>query len=662
MGKNVQCGERYLFEYEMFPFRACVQEGKAQSIMAAYTAINGIPSSANPWLLTDVLRHRWGFNGYVVSDCGAISHIVDAHHYVNTPQAAVAAALNAGCDLEGGYFAEYPDLINKYLKSAQDEGLVTQQTIDIALTRVLTGRFRLGMFDPENRVPYSKIPESVICSPEHAALARKLACESIALLKNDPVNGAPLLPIDARKVRRIAIVGPNADVANLGDYSGVPKYTVTPLQGLKARAEQAGISVTAYTWQDGTSLPVPTSALVTGTGAESPGLTGRYYASPDLTGAPSATRVDRQLNFDWAHIEPDPLASGAQFSVEWSAKIRSEAPGEYTFTVTADGGVDLQVGNEHPISKWHEQNAKRVTYSGTVRFDGAGEHRVDLRYHHSGGETGLVFGWPPPSEHPYLPALKDADLVIAVMGIDTTFEGEGKDRTTLHLPPEQEEFLRNAAANNPRIVAVTESGSPLAMPWAAANLPAIVQAWYPGQEGGNAIADILFGDANPSARLPLTFYADDSQLRPMEEYDLTKGRTYMYLDEKPEYAFGHGLSYTTFKYGSLKLSKSSAPIGEKITATVDVANTGSRDGAEVVQGYVTARRSSVPMPKRQLWSFERVNIPHGETRSVALVFDTANFGHWDKASQAFVAEPGEFDIQAGSSSDEIRTTASLELK
>ena len=661
-GKNVQCDERYLFEYEFFPFRACVREARAESIMASYTAINGVPSSVNPWLLTDVLRRRWGFKGYVVSDCGAISHVVDAYRYVNTPEAAIAAALNAGCDLEGGYFATYPDLTNNYLKSALDKGLATQQTIDTALTRVLIGRFKLGMFDPEDRVPYSKIPESVICSPEHIAQARKLACESIVLLKNDPVNAAPLLPIDADKVRRIAIVGPNAEAANLGDYSGVPRYTVTALQGLKARAERAGISVTAYPWQDGTAQPVPTSALVTGTGAESPGLTGRYYASPDLTGEPSATRVDRQLNFDWAHIEPDPFASGSEFSVAWNGKIKSRTAGNYTFTVTADGGVDLFVDNAHLISKWQVKSAKRVTYSGVIHFEGAGEHRVDLRYHHAGGETGLVFGWTLPSEHSYVSALKDADLVIAVMGIDTTWETEGKDRTTLRLPPEQEDFLRQAATNNPKIVAVTESGSALAMPWAAAHLPAIVQAWYPGQEGGNAIADILFGDANPSGRLPLTFYADDSQVRPMEEYDLTKGRTYMYLQDKPEYAFGHGLSYTSFKYGSLKLSKSSAAAGDKITATVDVTNTGSRAGAEVVQGYVTARRSSVPMPKRQLWAFERVNIPQGETRSVTLVFDTANFGHWDKASQSFIAEPGEFNIQAGSSSDEIRTVALLGLK
>jgi len=661
MSKNISCDERYLFEYELFPFRACVQEGKAQSIMAAYTAINGVPSSANSWLLNDVLRQRWGFTGYVVSDCGAVSHVIDAHHYVNTPEAAIAACLNAGLDMEGGYFAKYPDVVNLYLPAALEQGLVKMETVDTALTRVLTARFRLGMFDPVEKVPYSKIPESVINSPEHAALARKLACESIVLLKNAPVKGSPLLPINPAKIRKIVIVGPNADVANLGDYSSSPKHTVTPLQGLKERAEKAGIAVAAYPWQNGASEPVPTSALATGFDGRTNGLTGRYFATADLTGEPAATRVDRSLNFNWAHIEPDPLASGAQFSVEWTGTIHCTTPGNYTFTVTADGGAELEVDGHRVISKWGEKRATRASHSGELRIETPGEHKVALRYHHAGGETGLVFGWRTPSGEKYVPDLKDADLVIAVMGIGTGLEIEGKDRKTLQLPAEQEEFLRQVAAVNPRVVAVTESGSPLAMPWVSANLPALVQAWYPGQEGGVAIADIVFGDANPSGRLPLTFYADDTQLRPMEEYDLTKGRTYLYLDPKPAYAFGFGLSYTTFQYANLKLSRTSAAIGEKITATLDVTNTGDRDGDEVVQGYVTALKSSVPMPKRQLWAFQRVSIPHGQTRSVTLAFDTANFGHWDKAQQRFVVEPGEFVIQTASSSDSVRLQKVVKL-
>jgi len=249
-----------------------------------------------------------------------------------------------------------------------------------------------------------------------------------------------------------------------------------------------------------------------------------------------------------------------------------------------------------------------------------------------------------------------------VMGIGTGLENEGADRKTLQLPVEQQEFLRQLAAVNPRIVVVTESGSPLVMPWVSANVPALVQAWYPGQEGGAAIADILFGDANPSGRLPLTFYADDTQLRPMDEYDITKGHTYLYLNSKPAYAFGFGLSYTTFKYANLKLSRTSTVIGEKIIATLDVTNTGDRDGDEVVQGYVTALRSSVAMPKRQLWAFQRVAIPHGQTRLVTLAFDTANFGHWDKAQQRFVVEPGEFAIQAASSSDNVRLQKVVKLR
>jgi beta-glucosidase len=661
-GKNIRCDERYLFEYELFPFRACVEEAKTQSIMASYTAINGVPSSANAWLLNEVLRKRWGFKGYVVSDCGAVSHVVDQHKYVDSPEAAIAAVLNAGLDMEGGYFAKYPDVVNKYLPAALAKGLVNMETVDTAVSRVLTGRFKLGMFDSPERVPYSKIPESVIGSPEHVALARKLARESIVLLKNTPLNGFALLPIDPARVKTIAVVGPNAEVVNLGDYSGEPTRSVTPLQGLRERAQKSDIAVTAYPWQSGMPEVVPSSAFASLAKEGDAGLTGRYFATSEPKGTPIATRVDRALNFDWAHIEPDPLASGTEFSVDWSGTIHFPAPGEYKFIISADGGVELKIGGINVIAKGREKSAKRVDYTGTVHIDTVGARKIELRYKHTGGETGLALRWLTPSEHPYLADLKDADLVVAVMGISTEFETEGKDRKTLNLPTEQEEFLRKAAAINPRLVVVTESGTPLVMSSVSDLLPVLMHAWYPGQEGGAAIADILFGDTNPSARLPITFYADDAQLRPMDEYDITKGRTYLYLEPKPAYAFGHGLSYTHFNYDNLKLSTASAKVGDKITATLNITNTGARDGDEVVQGYVTANQGSVPMPKRQLWAFQRVPVSKGETRSVTLTFDTANFGHWDTARQCFVVEPGEYVIQVGSASDAIHLRATVQLR
>ena len=252
---------RYLQEYELAGFRACITEGKAESIMAAYTAINGVPSSANKWLLTDVLRGQWGFQGYVVSDCGAVSHVVDAHHYLNTPGEAAVACLKAGLDMEGGLFAQYPDVVNNYLQPALDQGLVKPEVVDNALALVLTGRFKLGMYDPPARVPYSAIPASVIRSPEHIALARKLADESLVLLKDVPVDSTSLLPIVPTRMKKMVVVGPNADTVQLGDYSGTPTDPVTPLAGLQARAQHAGMTVTGIPWQSNKREVVPSNVL-----------------------------------------------------------------------------------------------------------------------------------------------------------------------------------------------------------------------------------------------------------------------------------------------------------------------------------------------------------------------------------------------------------------
>lgn len=662
-GKNMICDERYLREYELFPFRACIEEGRAESIMSAYTAINGVPCSANKWLLTDVLRKEWGFKGYVVSDCGAVSHVADAHHYAYSPEEAIADCLNAGLDMEGGYFAKYPDVMNNYLPQAIEKGLVTQEVVDHAVSLVLEGRFKLGMYDPPEMVPYSKIPSSVIGSEEHVALARKLADESIVLLKNEQQGGKPLLPIDPKKSAKIFVVGPNANVMQFGDYSGMPTATVTPFEGIKERAAKAGLTATLLPWSGSLLDVVPSDCLkpTTSQDEKTTGLSAEYFTSYDLTGELKAKRIDQKLNFDWAHIEPDPLASDAKFSVRWTGDLITKIPGTYTFSIKADGGYRLFLDEKIVIDRWNRKDAKRGI--STEKIDGlsAGTHKVRIEYRHHGGETGFVWSWSQPVSEDFYGQLKGADLVIAVMGLSTDYEIEGKDRNTLVLPPDQEEFLHKVKAVNPHLIAVFESGSPLAIPWAATNIPSIVQAWYPGQEGGHAIADVLFGDYNPAGRLPLTFYADDSQLRPMNEYDITKGRTYMYPKEKPAYAFGHGLSYTTFKYSALKLSKTTASTQDHVTVSVDVTNTGACNGDEVVQCYVHALKPSVPMPQKQLWGFERVSIPKGETKTVTLDLDTTNFGHWDKEKQSFVVEPGAYDVEVGSASDDIRGSGVLTL-
>ena len=326
--------------------------------------------------------------------------------------------------------------------------------------------------------------------------------------------------------------------------------------------------------------------------------------------------------------------------------------------MNGDGTYKLLLDGKTVVDRGGNPDMHRKETSGTALLT-RGDHGVMVEYRHSGGETGLVWSWSPPATSDSLAVLKDADLVVAVLGIGQDYEWEGKDRTTLSLPSEQEQYMDQALAQNPRTVAVLENGSPLAVSSLKNKVPAILEAWYPGEEGGDAIADVLFGDYNPAGRLPLTFYASDAQLRPKDEYDLTKGRTYMYFRDKPLYPFGYGLSYTSFTYANLELSRAAASTNDKINVMVDVTNTGPRTGDEVVQCYVHARSASVPMPIKQMWAFKRVTLAKGETETVSMDLETKNFGHWDQLSQSLLVEPGTFDILVGASSDDIRQSTAV---
>ena len=664
---NIQTDERYLQEYEFAGFRACVTQANAQSIMAAYTSINGVPSVCNPWLLNHVLRDTWGFNGYVVSDCDAVSDLVDEHHHAATPEAAGADAFNNGCDLEGGWWAKYPDVVNVYLPGAVEQGLIKVEQIDADVSRVLRGRFRLGLFDPPGRVPYSNIPLSAIGSPEHVKLARQLADESIVLLKNDSIDaGAPaVLPIDTSVVKTIAMVGPYADVAQFGDYSGDPTITaITPLAGITARAKAAGISVINVPWANDKLEPVPTDLLTTGSGKNERGLMAEYFAGTNMTRSPPrGTRTDPNVDFDWAHSAPDPLAGDKEFAVRWTGIFHADRPGTYTFALNGDGGYRFYLDNKPIIDQWTRKSLKHGIDRRTVDGLSAGNHDVKIEYRHLGG-TDTQLHWQfaaPPSDAQFAP-VTSADLVIAVMGLSVAQESEDRDRRTLAVSPEQQEYLKRVIALNPKTIILLEGGSSIALDGIDQKSPAIVDVWYPGEEGGDSIADVIFGDVNPSGRLPLTFYTSDAQLRPMKEYDLTKGRSYLYLPDKPLYPFGHGLSYTTFQYSNLTLSAASTQLTHPIKATFTVTNTGPRDGSEVVQCYVHAQSASVPMPIKQLWAFQKMFLSKGESKTVSLNLDPKNFGHWDKATQAFIVEPGKFDVMVGASSADIRQTAVIEVE
>jgi beta-glucosidase len=516
--------ERMLHEYWLPHFRDCIVEGRAQSVMASYNAINGVPNNINKPLLTGILKTRWGFEGFVVSDLGGVNTMVRGHERGRmTFEDAVAQSLLAGCDFSDKEFMTYIPL-------AVQKGLLPEARLNDALRRVLRARFRLGEFDPPERVPFSRISPDVICSPPHRALSRKTAQKAIVLLSNK--DG--FLPLDRSKLKTLAVIGPHAGLFTAGGYSGVARDPVTPLQGICNRA-----------------------------------------------------------------------SSGTDILHVIGAEITPPRP---------------EKGKAAPVALNKEEELRKAAE-----------------------------------------AAKKADAAIVFVGTTLNVEAEGRDRTTLALPGNQQALVEAVVAANPRTVVVLMSAGPLAVPWVKANAPAVVQAWWLGEEGGNAIADVLFGDVNPGGRLPYTVYASDAQVPPQDEYDISKGFTYMYLKGEPLFAFGHGLSYTEFRYANLRVSPERIDRAATAVVSVDVENIGPRAGDEVVQLYVHDVESSVRRPARELRGCERVSLRPGEKRTVTFPLPAQKLAFYDEKSHGFVVEPGAFDLLVGSSSEAIRAKARLEV-
>jgi beta-glucosidase len=517
---NAEPPERDLFETYLPQFEAAVRQGRVGAVMGAYNDLNGEPCCSNPALLTELLRNRWGFNGHVVSDCGAINDIFEGHAVVPTTEQAAARALNAGCDLCCG--TNY-----NYLVRALGMGLVTEQQIDRALRRVFTSRFRLGLFDPPEMVPYSQIPISENDSPEHEQVALRTAEESMVLLKNDG-----LLPLQREKIKRIAVIGENAASVPvlLGNYNGEPSKPVTILDGIRAVAGE---------------------------------------------------KID----------------------------------------------VVFSVGCALALPTGQTTNSDILDFSNAVAI------------------------------------AKTADVVVYVGGINPFLEGEemmvdyegfnGGDRTRIELPGLQTELLKALHETGKPVVFVNCSGSAVAMPWEGKNLPAILQAWYGGEQGGKAVAEILFGDANPAGRLPVTFYASTQDLPSFIDYSMAN-RTYRYFKGTPQFAFGHGLSYTHFDYTKAALSATQVPNNGSVKLSFQLSNTGPRDGDEVAQVYVRRTDSDDFRAKEELCGFTRVHVAKGQSADVSLDIPLERFRIWSTTEKRYIVEPGGYELMLGSASDEIR--------
>jgi beta-glucosidase len=674
--------ERDLWETYLPAFRDLVQGGKAASVMSAYNRVNGDSATASQRLLTDILRKQWGFSGYVVSDCGAVDDIFMRHRIVATAEEASALAVTRGCDLECGSSF-------RSLGKALERGLLREEDLDVAVRRLMLARLQLGMFDPPERVEYAQIPYSVNDAPEHDRLARRVAQESIVLLKNDGI-----LPL-GKALRTIAVVGPNADdvVTLLGNYNGTPSHPVTVLAGIRGAVSpgtrvvyERGCDLVEGRQDPRAASAIDAAHLRPAPGSAERGLRGAYVRGRDLEGEPVLTRVDPKVDFRWDRGAPtdEPVARGEipaaralegdDFSVRWTGVLSPPVSGEYELVVTANDGARLFLDGQKVLEEWTETGVTRAA-SARVRLEAGREHAVKLEYFEHQRDAEVRLGWRPPSAGtPFdaaVSAARDADVVVFVGGLTAEVEGEemrvsypgfaGGDRTDIEVPGVQQRMLEALHATGKPVVLVLTTGSALAVRWAREKLPAIVLAWYPGQQGGNAVADVLFGDANPAGRLPVTFYASVDLLPPFADYAM-EGRTYRYFRGEPLYPFGHGLSYTRFEYSGLNLSRARLGAGDPLEVSLDVKNVGGRDGDEVVQIYARDVESKPGGAIRQLRGFERVRLPAGEgTRVRFRLVPERDLAHYDETRKALAVEPGEFEIEAGASSRDIRLRARVRV-
>ncbi len=646
---NVDVTPHDLADTYLPAFRATVMEGKAGSVMCAYNAVNKLPACASTPLLEQRLRKDWGFDGYVVSDCGAAADIFiqEGHRYRPNAEAGVAVAFGSGMDLICGDYRNNMSAEPEGIIDAVRKGMLRESVLDGALLRLFTARIRLGMFDPPGENPYAKIAKTANDTPAHREIALQMAKEAMVLLKNDGV--LPLRQAPAR----IAVIGPNADSldALLGNYNGLPSQPVTVLAGIRKRFAQSKITFAQGAGLVGpVTAAVPESVLCADTACTTRGLKAEYFPNMTLSGTPVLSRTDSTVDFVWGqeHVSPQ-LVSG--YSVRWTGTLQAPETGEYRLGFTGDDGYRVWVDDKLVTEDWTDHEPA-TTLTPRISLERGRSYALKIEYFQKSriGEARFIWSRPSQNGDDAVEAARNADLVVMVAGLSPRIEGEemkvdaagfaGGDRTSIDLPAPQQSLLERVHATGKPIVLVLMNGSALGVNWAAQNVPAIVEAWYPGGEGGTAVAALLAGDFSPAGRLPLTFYKSVEQLPPFDDYSMSK-RTYRYFDGEPLYPFGHGLSYTRFDYANARASKA----GDDVTVSVDVTNSGAMAGDEVVQLYLThAGVSGAPL--RALQGFQRIHFAKGEKKTVELVLRDRQLSVVDEAGKHRLV-PGKVDVWVG---------------
>ncbi len=680
--------ERDLYETYLPAFQALVQEANVASVMGAYNRVNGESASASQRLLIDILRKDWGFKGYVVSDCDSIEDIFKFHKIVATAEEAAALGVKKGLELNCG--KTYAALTN-----AVKQGLISEAELDDALHRLFYTRFRLGMFDPAEQVPWTSTPYSVNQAPQHDELARRAAQKSLVLLKNAKIGKKPLLPL-SKDIKSIAVVGPTADevMSLLGNYYGTPAKPVTILQGIRDAVSPStqvyyarGVDLVEGREEPRAAPVIEPQYLRPSANSNEQGLQAEYFRSADLRGEPVLRRIDPRIAFRWdrgaptddlvarGELQKDNALDGDHFSVRWTGKLLPPVTGEYEFHVSANDGFRLLIDNKNVLDSW--QLAERLSgKTAKVQLQANKPVDIKLEYFEDIRDAEVRLAWQlPGAKSPYeeaLEAAKKSDVVVFVGGLTGDVEGEemrvnypgfmGGDRTDLRLPKPQRELLQDLVAAGKPVILVLTGGSAIAIDWADQHVPAILMAWYPGQRGGSAVADVLFGDASPGGRLPVTFYKADAKLPHFEDYSM-QGRTYRYYEDKPLYPFGYGLSYADFQYDKLRIGKTTLAADGQATVRIRLKNRGKMAATEVVQVYVRPLQRGENDVIKNLRAFKAVELQPGSTQNLEFTLATAkDFTYYDEQQKMYRVKPGKYEIQVGASSSDIRLKKTITVK
>ncbi len=649
---DVIIDERALNEIYFPAFKAAVEEANVLAVMSAYNKLNGHYCSENDYLLIDKLKNDWKFKGLVMSDWGAV------HSTIST--------FNGGLDLEmpTGKYLNSNTLLDKI-----KNGELSELKLDDKVRRILRVMFTIGLFDGY------KYDSTKVNTDKHKQVALNAAQEGVVLLKNEN----SILPIDIKKVKSIAVIGPNANVAITGGGGSsmvTPIEPISPLESLKNKiGKDIKINFAQGCVLNGGVSPIESKFLFTNLNGNQNGLNAEYFNNKNLEGTPVKKVIDKQISFTWDDAPPFLGFSVDSFSVRWDGYLKTDKAGRYTFDVSSDDGVRLYIDNKLVINDWNDHAL--TTNSYTTDLEANKYYKIKLEYYENGGLAIVKLGWRPPDNELLIEAVdaaKKSDIAIIFVGTNANYESEGFDRKDLILPNEQDVLIKKVIDVNPKTIVVLTTGSPVLMDKWLDNVNGLIEAWFAGEQAGNAIAEILLGETNPSGKLPVTFpkrWEDCSAYDTYKKLDSTTVyedgiyvgyRHFEKYNIQPLFPFGFGLSYTTFKFNNLKLSSKEIAMNDKLTVTLSVKNTGSVKGNEVVQLYVKDLKSSIGRPLKELKGFKKVSLNPEEEKVVEFIIDKKALSFFDPVKKSWIAEPGEFEILIGSSSEDIKLKETFNLK